>query len=36
VYLDSAPNEHGMIDGYIFNAPLLKMISIVAVFKDPR
>nr|DAR62391.1 MAG TPA: hypothetical protein [Bacteriophage sp.] len=25
-----------MIDGYIFNAPLLKMISVVAVFKDPR
>ena len=25
-----------MYDGYIFNAPLLKMISIVALFKDPR
>lgn len=36
VYLDSTPNENGMIDGYIFNAPLLKMISVVAVFKDPR
>lgn len=36
VYLDSAPNVNGMIDGYIFNAPLLKMISVVAVFKDPR
>lgn len=36
VYLDSTPNEHGMIDGYIFNAPLLKMISVVAIFKDPR
>lgn len=36
VYLDSAPNKNGMIDGYIFNAPLLKMISVVAVFKDPR
>lgn len=36
VYLDSAPNKNGMIDGYVFNAPLLKMISVVAVFKDPR
>jgi hypothetical protein len=25
-----------MIDGYIFNAPLVKMISVVAVFLDPR
>ena len=36
VYLDSTPNKNGMIDGYVFNAPLLKMISVVAVFKDPR
>ena len=25
-----------MLDGYIFNAPLLKQISVVAIFKDPR
>jgi hypothetical protein len=25
-----------MIDGYIFNAPLVKMISVVAIFLDPR
>ena len=25
-----------MIDGYIFNAPLIKQVSISAIFKDPR
>lgn len=36
VYLDTTPNDQGWIDGYIFNAPYLKEISIVAIFKDPR
>lgn len=36
VFIDIAPNENGMLDCYLFNAPLLKQISIVAVFKDPR
>lgn len=36
VYLDTVQNSNGMIDGYIFNAPMLKEISVVAVFKDPR
>ena len=36
VFIDPTPNENNMYDGYIFNAPLLKMISIVALFKDPR
>lgn len=36
VYIDIAPNENGMLDCYLFNAPLMKQISIVAVFKDPR
>jgi len=36
VYIDIAPNENGMLDCYIFNAPFLKTISITAVFKDPR
>jgi len=36
VYIDPAPNENNMLDGYIFNAPLLKTISVVAIFKDPR
>lgn len=36
VFIDLAPNEHGMLDCYIFNAPLIKTISIVALFKDMR
>ena len=36
VYLDTTINSNGMIDGYIFNAPLVKMISVVAIFLDPR
>ena len=36
VYLDTTPNDQGWLDGYIFNAPYLQEISIVAVFKDPR
>lgn len=36
VYIDITPNENGMLDGYVFNAPLLKYISIVAIIKDPR
>ena len=36
VYIDPTPNENNMLDGFIFNVPLLKQISVVAVFKDPR
>lgn len=36
VYIDVAPNENGMLDCYIFNAPLMKQISVTAIFKDPR
>ena len=36
VYLDTTVNKNGMIDGYIFNAPFVKVISVVAVFLDPR
>lgn len=36
VYIDIAPNEHGMLDCYIFGAPLINQISITAIFKDPR
>lgn len=36
VYLDTTVNSNGMIDGYIFNAPLVKIISVVAIFLDPR
>lgn len=36
VFIDTTPNENGMYDCYLFNAPLLKVVSIVAIFKDPR
>ncbi len=36
VYIDITPNEHGMYDCFVFNAPLMKQITIVAIFKDPR
>lgn len=36
VWIDFAPNADGMLDCFVFNAPLLKQVSIVGVFKDPR
>lgn len=36
VWIDTTPNENGMYDGFIFNAPLIKELSVVAIFKDPR
>ena len=36
VWIDTTPNENGMYDCFIFNAPLLNQISITAVFKDLR
>ena len=36
VWIDFAPNSEGMLDCFIFNAPMIKQISIVGVFKDPR
>lgn len=36
VYIEPTPNQNNMYDAWIFNAPLLKKISIVAIFKDPR
>lgn len=36
VYIDVTPNQEGLIDCYIFGAPLIKQISVVAIFKDPR
>lgn len=36
VYIDVTPNSEGLIDCYIFGAPLIKQISVVAIFKDPR
>lgn len=36
VYIDVTPNSEGLLDCYIFGAPLIKQISVVAIFKDPR
>jgi hypothetical protein len=36
VYIDTTPNENNMYDGWIFNAPFTKMISIVFIPKDLR
>ena len=36
VFIDVTPNQNGFLDCYIFNAPLIKQVSIVAIFKDPR
>lgn len=36
VWIDYSPNENGMLDCFLFNAPFLKQVSITAVFKDPR
>lgn len=36
VWIDYAPNSNGMLDCFLFNAPLLNQVSVVGVFKDPR
>lgn len=36
VYIDITPNSEGLLDCYIFEAPLIKSVSIIAIFKDPR
>ena len=36
VYIDITPNSEGLLDCYIFGAPLIKQVSVVAIFKDPR
>lgn len=36
VWIDYSPNTNGMLDCFLFNAPFVKQVSIVAVFKDPR
>lgn len=36
VYIDITPNENGMFDVFIFNAPFLRVVSVVGVFKDLR
>lgn len=36
VYIDTTPNENGFYDAYVFNAPMLERLSVVAIWKDPR
>ena len=36
VWIDTTPNENGMYDCFLFNAPLVSQITITAIFKDPR
>lgn len=36
VFVDTTPNENGFYDCWVYNAPLLKRVTIVALFKDPR
>lgn len=36
VYVDTAVNSNGNIDCYIFNLPMVKYISVTALFQDPR
>jgi len=36
VYIDTTPNENNMYDCFVFNAPMLKRISFVGIFKDLR
>lgn len=36
VFVDTSPNAGGMLDAWIFNAPLLKQVTVSAVFADPR
>ena len=36
VWIDFSPNENGMLDCFVFNAPFLEQVSVVGVFKDPR
>lgn len=36
VWIDTTPNENGMYDCFVFNAPMLESVSISAIFKDIR
>lgn len=36
VWIDTTPNENGMYDCFVFNAPLLSQVSVSAIFKDIR
>ena len=36
VYIETTPNQNNMYDCWVFNAPLLKKVSIIFIPKDPR
>ena len=36
VYIEPTPNANNMYDAWVFGAPLLKTLSVIAIFKDPR
>lgn len=36
VFIDTTPNKNGFLDCYIFGAPLIKAVSVIGIFKDPR
>ena len=36
VYVETTPNKNNMYDCWIFNIPLIKQVSVIGVFKDPR
>ena len=36
IWIDTTPNENGMYDCFVFNAPLLDRVSVSAIFKDLR
>lgn len=36
VYVDITPNQQGLLDCYIFNAPLIKQVTVIGIFKDLR
>lgn len=36
VYVDTTPNANNMYDCYVFDAPMLERLTIVAIFKDLR
>lgn len=36
VYVDVTPNSNNMYDCWVFNLPVLKQVSVIGIFKDPR
>lgn len=36
VFIDVTPNANNLYDCYVFNAPMLERLTVIAIFKDPR